>query len=166
MTMTNHTIFDVIRNAAAATARPLTATMLYKRADIKKFAENVDKVSNALGTLYRSGTLKRVAAPASPDSRAKFAYLLTGAARTKGAAKPPSPPALRATRAAAVAKPERKKKQKKQMTRVKRAARMSARSEAAFPIAMRGLKPSVRIHQSGDDVVVDMPKMRIVIAMT
>lgn len=154
MTSPHQNVFDVIRSIALKSTRPLTATQLYKRADIKKFAKNVGKVSDALGILYRSGTLKRVAALASKTSRSQFAYFLgTGKsakkliARASFAGNAPSPSPV------AKSKPTGKARGKL-VTSMGRLGSVAASSS----------KPAVRIHQSGDDVVVDMPALRIVIA--
>ena len=163
MATAKQNVFNVIRGLAATSAQPLTATALYKRADIKKVAKNVEKVSNALGTLYRSGTLKRVAAPTSRNSRAKFAYLLAAGAKAKISAKSKTQPTTKVAEAKPTATP---KAIKKGMRRAKRRVMMSTGTAGAAPVAMRGHKPTVRIHQSGENVVLEMPNMRIVIALT
>ena len=164
MATAKQNVFDLIRNLAATSLKPLTANSLYKRVDIKKVAKNVEKVSNALGTLYRSGVLKRVRAPVSANSRSKFAYFLGDGSKPTTTANSKTRPALKVANVRAVAKT---KSANRTMDRPIGAMNMkkAPRLATVTPVARQSSKPTVRIHQSGEDVVVEMPKMKIVIAL-
>jgi len=128
----------------------LTSTDLYKRADIRKLAPDVRKVSNALGHLWRRGSMTRVPAPASADSRSKWGYAWGSGAKTADGAAGKAP-------------------EKAARTGVKTGSVTAAEVRQPPPVrsasSTQTTKPTVRIFESGEEVVVDMPNLRIVIAL-
>jgi hypothetical protein len=140
----------LIERLAQTSRKPLTSTDLYKRADIRKLAPDVRKVSNALGHLWRRGSMTRVPAAASADSRSKWGYAWGSGAKTADGAAGKAPE--KATR-----------------TGVKTGSVTAAKVRQPPPVrsasSTQTTKPTVRIFESGEEVVVDMPNLRIVIAL-
>lgn len=67
-------LFPALEAALKAASEPLDCQTLYDMPEIQKHAASVSRVSDYLGGLWRKGLVVRLAAPKTPNSRARWMY--------------------------------------------------------------------------------------------
>lgn len=68
-------IYQVIEQLLKASDRPLTCVDLFDSPEVKRYADDANRVSDYLGHLYRRQLLKRFPAPKDGSSMARYAYM-------------------------------------------------------------------------------------------
>lgn len=86
-------IYNTLETLIKQSDRPLTCVDLYDDADVRKYADSVNRVSDYLGHMYRRGLLSREPAPKSLNSQARWAYFWKNRAETAPARRPSAAPA-------------------------------------------------------------------------
>lgn len=67
-------IYHVIEKLLKASSEPLTCVDLYDTAEVRKYADSVNRVSDYLGHMWRRKLLKRFDVPRTQTSAARYAY--------------------------------------------------------------------------------------------
>lgn len=67
-------IYHVLEKRIRASGIPLTCVDLFDDPEVKTHVDNVNRLSDYLGHMYRRGLLSRIPAPKSINSQAKWAY--------------------------------------------------------------------------------------------
>lgn len=137
-------VYHVLEILLKATDKPLTCVELYDDPDVKKFAPNVNKVSDYLGHMWRRGLLGRMPAAKQVGSQARWSYFWKNDTAVPNAllgpkAERPAP--------APVQVPELPEDTTEQTT-------------TSTEILS---KPSIAISESGGVVVIDLPSLVITI---
>lgn len=68
-------LLPAIEQALKEATEPLTCHQLYEREDVRSATASVNRVSDYLSVLFRRGAVARVAAPATPGQRVRWAYV-------------------------------------------------------------------------------------------
>lgn len=130
-----HTIESILRK----NPEPKTCVELFDDAEVKKFADSANRVSDYLGHMYRRGLLGRVAAPKTLNSQARWAYFWK---ETQTSVQPAARPALQVVHVPPIT---------------------SAPAPQA-PVSKSILsKPNIEISDNGGTVVIELSELTITI---
>lgn len=137
-------LYHVLERVLKTKTEPQTCVTLFDEPAIRKLADSVNAVSDALGNLWRRGYLYREPAPKTTRSQAKWAYLWK--------------------------EPEKRKVMHPAELQAMSARAFDAQPREEAPPTHVGQllmsKPSIRITDYGGSVVIDLPQLQVTIKTT
>jgi hypothetical protein len=123
-------LYLAIEKHLKASKEPLTCVELFEFNDVRSAAETVNKVSDALGHLWRRKFIERRVTPKSPHHQAKYEYYWR---ETVSVTPPP----------------------------VQRRVPAPTPAASGAPTIMK--RGNVEIHEDGNNIVIDLPKLYVTI---